>query len=57
MTSRLADRLVAARRRRFVGRENERELFRSALAAPELPFVLLHVYGPGGVGKTTLLKE
>lgn len=57
MTLRLADRLVAARRRRFVGRENERELFRSALAAPELPFVLLHVYGPGGVGKTTLLKE
>lgn len=57
MTSRLADRLVAARRRRFVGRENERELFRSALVAPELPFVLLHVYGPGGVGKTTLLKE
>ncbi|MDQ3707056.1 MAG: ATP-binding protein [Chloroflexota bacterium] len=57
MTSRLADRLVAARRRRFVGRDNERELFRSALAAPELPFVLLHVYGPGGVGKTTLLKE
>jgi hypothetical protein len=57
MTLRLADRLVAARRRRFVGRENERELFRSALAAPELPFIMLHVYGPGGVGKTTLLKE
>lgn len=57
MVTRLGDRLVAARRRRFVGRENERELFRSALTAPELPFVVLHVYGPGGVGKTTLLKE
>lgn len=57
MTSRLSDRLVAARRRRFVGRESEREMFRTALESPELPFVVLHVYGPGGVGKTTLIKE
>jgi len=57
MSMRLADRLQAARRRRFVGRENERQLFRSAILAEELPFCVLHVYGPGGVGKTTLLKE
>lgn len=57
MAQRLADRLLAARRKRFVGRENERELFRSALASPELPFFVLHIYGPGGVGKSTLLKE
>ncbi|HEX2078764.1 MAG TPA: ATP-binding protein [Longimicrobium sp.] len=57
MSSRLADRLGALRRQRFVGRESERALFRSALGAPHLPFNVLHVYGPGGVGKTTLLRE
>jgi hypothetical protein len=57
MSMRLGDRLSAARHRQFVGREGERELFKSALAAQELPFSILHVFGPGGVGKTTLLKE
>ncbi|MGA7732242.1 MAG: ATP-binding protein [Chloroflexia bacterium] len=57
MAQRLADRLLVARRKRFVGRENERELFRNALASEELPFFVLHIYGPGGVGKSTLLKE
>src|SRR5437867_12220557 len=57
MSMRLGDRLSAARHRQFVGREGERALFRSALESPELPFSILHVYGPGGVGKTTLLKE
>jgi hypothetical protein len=56
-TSRLADRLAAARRGRFVGREAELELFRSALLAVEPPFAVLHIYGPGGVGKSTLLRE
>jgi hypothetical protein len=54
---RLADRLVAAQRRRFVGRAGELELFRSALQEGEPPFALLHLYGPGGVGKTALLAE
>jgi hypothetical protein len=53
----LADRLAAARHGRFVGREAELELFRSALLAGESPFVALYIYGPGGVGKTTLLRE
>ncbi|HEU5327486.1 MAG TPA: ATP-binding protein [Thermomicrobiales bacterium] len=56
MTPRLADRLLAARHRRFVGRAAELGLFDTALAASELPFSVLHVYGPGGVGKTTLLN-
>lgn len=33
----------------------ERELFRAALDAPEPPFAVLYVHGPGGVGKTSLL--
>lgn len=57
MPPRLADKLAAARRRRFVGRAAEQALFQSALAAPELPFQLIHVFGPGGVGKTTLLNS
>lgn len=40
-----------------MGREAEIELFRSAILADEPHFVLLYVYGPGGVGKTTLLRE
>ncbi|MEW5959612.1 MAG: winged helix-turn-helix transcriptional regulator [Chloroflexota bacterium] len=58
-TFRLADRLAMARRGRFVGREAEVELFRSALLAAEAEpsFAVLHLYGPGGIGKTTLLRE
>jgi hypothetical protein len=55
--SRLADRLSAARRRRFIGRAAEQALFASAIRADELPFYVLHVYGPGGVGKTSLLGQ
>ncbi len=57
MTLRLADHLSAARKRTFIGREAEREFFRSNIHATELEFYVLHVFGPGGVGKTTLLKE
>ena len=54
---RIADRIAAARRGRFVGRAGELALFRAALLADEPPFVVLHLHGPGGVGKTTLLRE
>src|SRR3954466_12548394 len=53
--STVADRLKRARQRRFVGRAAELELFSGALAAPEPPFSVLWIYGPGGVGKTALL--
>lgn len=54
---RLAEHLQAARRRQFVGREQERALVRSVLAAETFPFYVLHVFGPGGVGKSSLLQE
>src|SRR3989304_3849451 len=57
MPTLLSDRLNAARRLWFVGRDDERALFQSALAGSEPPFQVLYVYGPGGVGKTTLLGE
>ena len=50
------DRLRGARRSGFVGREAELELFRGAIDAPEPPFSVLWIHGPGGVGKTTLLS-
>lgn len=57
MSARLRDRLASARRNRFVGRSGEIELFQSALKADEPPFQILYVYGPGGIGKTSLLRE
>ncbi|WP_299538703.1 ATP-binding protein [uncultured Streptomyces sp.] len=53
----LAERLRWARERAFVGRRRELALFRAALdGAPGAPAVL-HVHGPGGVGKSTLLRR
>ncbi len=57
MTSRFGDRLSTARQRRFVGRGDECALFQRALATPDLPFCVLYLYGPGGIGKTTLLGQ
>lgn len=53
----LEERLDAASRRQFVGRSAELELFRAALQDDPPPFAVLHVHGPGGIGKTTLLRE
>ncbi|MBD1865126.1 MULTISPECIES: ATP-binding protein [Trichocoleus] len=53
----LSEHLEAVRQQRFVGRTHERHLFESALNRAELPFYVLHIFGPGGVGKTTLLGE
>jgi DNA-binding SARP family transcriptional activator len=53
--ARLATRLEAARKQSFVGRRDELHLFAEALAQAEPPFTVLHLFGPGGVGKTTLL--
>ena len=57
MSSRIADRLKSERRRFFVGRTAEKRLLATALTRADPPFFVLFVYGPGGVGKTTLLHE
>jgi len=57
MPARVADRLSVARHNQFVGRDVELALFQSALTQPELPYFVLYVFGPGGVGKTALLGE
>lgn len=54
---RLADRLASARHTRFVGRSGEIQLFQAAVQTAEPPFQVLYLFGPGGVGKTTLLRE
>src|SRR5215475_11496847 len=57
MSPSLGDRLMEARHTRFVGRSGELSIFESAVRAEILPFYVLHIFGPGGVGKTTLLQE
>lgn len=52
----LGDRLQAARHTHFVGRQDELDRFQKVLDGHVQAQVLL-VYGPGGVGKTTLLHE
>ncbi len=53
----LSERLESARRQRFVGRTQELALVAEWFEAQELPFVVLFVYGTGGIGKTSLLRE
>ncbi len=56
MTTALADQLAAARRRSFVGRRDEVALFEALLAKPGTGGVV-YLHGPGGVGKSTLLRQ
>ncbi len=52
----LADRLSEASRGAFVGREREVRSVSEAVQAPETPFAVAFIRGPGGIGKTSLLR-
>ncbi|MFI1164514.1 AAA family ATPase [Streptomyces sp. NPDC020801] len=49
--------LITARDRAFVGRTAERALFRAALAGEPGACPVLYLHGPGGIGKSTLLRR
>ena len=51
----VSDRLSEVARRSFVGRDAELSLLRGAVEAPELPFIVAFVHGPGGIGKSWLI--
>ncbi|MFG2138342.1 AAA family ATPase [Streptomyces sp. NPDC048650] len=53
----LGEHLRIARRRAFVGRAHELALFRSALGRGADSFTVLFLTGPGGIGKSTLLRR
>ena len=57
MPGKLSDRLARASKRLFVGREAQCRLFEGVIDAEDPPFNILHIFGPGGIGKTSLLYE
>ena len=55
-TQGLGELLRSRRLERFVGRSAEIEIFRKALdTTAEGPFSVLHIHGPGGIGKSSLI--
>jgi serine/threonine protein kinase len=54
---RISQRLSESSKRAFVGREQELETISGAFGAPELPFVVAYIHGPGGIGKSFLLRS
>ncbi|MEU0843818.1 AAA family ATPase [Streptomyces sp. NPDC005962] len=53
----LGEHLRAARQRAFVGRDRELARFRSALDGAADTFTVLFLTGPGGIGKSSLLRR
>ncbi len=53
----LATRLADRDRERFVGREAELGLLERCLGEEDQPAAVVFVHGPGGIGKSTLLRE
>lgn len=56
MAETLGKRLKAARKAVFVGREREQKRFQELLTGNEAPGILW-LHGPGGVGKSSLVRE
>ncbi|SDM66666.1 hypothetical protein [Siphonobacter aquaeclarae] len=57
MPRRIHELLRHARKKYFVGREKELADFQQLVRHPDRDTVLLYVYGPGGQGKSTLIRE
>ncbi len=57
MTRTVADRMVESVGRGAVGRERELGVLRAAAAAAEPPFLVGFVHGPGGIGKSHLVRR
>lgn len=55
--TRIGDRLGGRAWKRFVGRESELALLRQAISPIQPATPLLFVYGPGGIGKTSLIER
>jgi hypothetical protein len=53
----ISDRITSSRSEQFVGRANELAIFGRMVSGEDKSACLLHVFGPAGVGKTTLLRE
>lgn len=51
------DRLRQLKQHYFVGREAEKEIFQSFLLQSERTERILYLYGPGGIGKSTLIDQ
>ncbi|MCX4904374.1 ATP-binding protein [Streptomyces sp. NBC_00878] len=49
--------MQAARDRVFVGRAGELDVFRSALSGDALDLAVLYLHGPGGIGKSMLMRR
>ena len=55
--ARLKDILQLQRKKNFVGRQKELDFFKGLLKEQQPSIHLLYIQGPGGQGKTTLLKQ
>ena len=55
--ARLRDILQQQRKKNFVGRQPELQFFSALLQQASPAYHLIYIYGPGGQGKTTLLKQ
>ncbi len=52
----IAERLSEATKSTFVGRQNEISFLANAINAKKLPFIVAFAHGPGGIGKSWLLR-
>src|ERR1041385_6457181 len=55
--ARLRDILQQQRKKNFVGRQTELQFFLDLLKQKSPVYHLIYIYGPGGQGKTALLKQ